>query len=117
MLTKEEEVGSGGDCIIGVRAEFATRDLPPEFKETIRARVPLLIQISAGGLTEEVSARGHPKLPLDHPTDVVVRKSDFVCGRTIAVGASKGAVDLSRKLIERLRNPTTVLELRIKRPP
>jgi hypothetical protein len=42
---------------------------------------------------------------LTDPADLVVRKSDYVCGRTLAILADKAAKDLSRKLVEKLRNP------------
>jgi hypothetical protein len=35
-----------------------------------------------------------------------VRKSDYICGRTLAIRADKAAKDLSRKLVEELRNPS-----------
>ncbi|MBM4400405.1 MAG: DUF371 domain-containing protein, partial [Crenarchaeota archaeon] len=46
-----------------------------------------------------------PQLTLSHPTDMVIRKSDYVCNRTLAVHADKAAQDLSRELVEKLRNP------------
>jgi len=61
--------------------------------------------IEADNLKEVVSAFGSPKLILSHPTDMVVRKSSYVCDRTLAVKADKAACDLSRKLVEKLRNP------------
>ena len=36
---------------------------------------------------------------------MVIRKSDYVCERTLAVGADKAANDLSRALVEKLKNP------------
>ena len=36
---------------------------------------------------------------------MVVRKSDYVGSRTLAVHADKAACDLSRDLIEKLKNP------------
>ena len=61
--------------------------------------------IEADNVKEVVSAFGSPKLILSHPTDMVVRKSSYVCDRTLAVKADKAAWDLSRKLVEKLRNP------------
>jgi len=51
-----------------------------------------------------VKARGSPKLTFTHSTDLVVRKSSYVCGRTLAIKADKSANDLSRELIEKLRH-------------
>jgi len=117
MTTRDPEVGPQGDCIIGVCAERAASDLPAELKRILRSGSPLVIRISADDITEEVLARGDHRLSLDHPTDLVVRKSDFVCGRTVAVGANKAAADLPKEMITRLKNPNTVLKLLIKRIP
>jgi len=64
----------------------------------------MTISIEAGELKEVVRARGSPRLLFTHPTDLVVRKSNYVCGRTLAVRANKTASDLSRKLIEKIRD-------------
>ena len=51
-----------------------------------------------------VKAKGNPRLLFTHPTDLVIRKSNYVCGRTLAIRADKAASDLSKKLIERIRD-------------
>lgn len=105
-ITKEKQLSKKGDCIIAVSADKAVADLSPEFKESLRkknARMTMLIE--AGGIVEVVNAFGSRRLVLAHPTDIVVRKSGYVCSRTLAIEADKAAWDLSRKLVERLRNP------------
>jgi hypothetical protein len=113
MVTRDPEVGPKGDCVIGVAADHAAADLDPELKQALKSGKPILITLKAGGFSELVRARGDPSLPLDHQRDLVVRKSEFVCGRTVAVSADKAAVNLSRKLIETLRDPEATLEMRI----
>jgi len=58
-----------------------------------------------------VKAFGSSRLILSHPTDIVVRKSDFICHRTLAVKADKAACDLSRALVEKLKNPEQVVKI------
>ena len=60
--------------------------------------------IEAGGIREQVEAQGSPNLILTHSTDMVIRKSDFVGNRTLAVHADKAANDLSRDLVEKLKS-------------
>jgi hypothetical protein len=36
---------------------------------------------------------------------MVVRKSSYVCARTLAVKADKAAADLSRDIVQKLRDP------------
>jgi len=105
-ITKEHRLSKKGDCVIAVSANKATADLSSEFKENLRkedARITMLIE--AGEAAEVVNALGSPRLILTHPTDIVVRKSSYICSRTLAIQADKAAWDLSRKLVEKLRNP------------
>jgi hypothetical protein len=114
MLTKDRELGPRGDCAVGVEAEKSTADLDPNLKRALRSGSDVVITISAGGISEEISAKGHPSLPLDHPNDLVVRRSDFICGRTLAILADKAAVDFSREFVEILRDPFTTVEMKIR---
>jgi hypothetical protein len=105
-FTRENDVSKRGDCIIVVSADKAMPDMSAEFKERLRkenARLTILIE--AGGIVETVNACGSAHLTLAHPTDMVVRKSSYVCSRTLAVKADKAAADLSRDLIQKLENP------------
>lgn len=113
MVTKDREAGPMGDCIIAVGADKAGPDLPSGLKQAIRAGRELVITLDVGGMAEKVHAFGHPSLTLNHPTDLVIRKSRFICGRTLAIGADKAAADLQRKFVAALRNPATKLELKI----
>jgi hypothetical protein len=105
-ITKEKQLSKKGDCIIVVSADKAIADLNPKFKGSLRnenAKMTMLIE--AEGIFEVVNAFGSRRLVLSHPTDIVVRKSSYVCSRTLAIKADKAAWDLSRKLVERLRDP------------
>jgi len=104
-ITKESTLTKRGDCIIAIDAAKGVADLPLGFKEAARSEgAQMTITIEAGDLKEVVRARGSPRLPFTHSTDLVVRKSNYVCGRTLAIRADKSASDLSRKLIEKIRN-------------
>jgi hypothetical protein len=103
-ITKEPTLTKRGDCIIAVEATKGAADLPFEFKEGARKKgAQITITIEAGELKEIVRAKGSPRLLFTHPTDLVVRKTDYVCGRTLAIRADKAASDFSRKLVEKIR--------------
>lgn len=105
-ITKDKHLTKRGDCIVAVAADRALSDLSAEFKETLRkTNAKLTITIEVDGITEQINAQGSPNLILAHPSDLVVRKSDYVCNRTLAIRADKAACDLSRELIEKLKNP------------
>jgi hypothetical protein len=105
-ITKEAELSRRGDCIIAVSADKAMADLNSRFKENLHkenAKIAMLIK--AGDTVEVVNALGSAGLILTHPTDMVVRKSNYICNRTLAIQADKAACDLSRRLVEKLKNP------------
>ncbi len=105
-ITKEAILTKRGDCIVGVEASKAVANLPFEFKEAARKEgARITITIKAGELKEIVKAKGSPLLTFTHPTDLVVRKSSYVCSRTLAIGADKSASDFSRKLVEKIKDP------------
>jgi len=105
-ITKEAELSKRGDCIIAVSADKAMADLNSKFKESLRKKsTKVTVMIEAGDVVEVVNALGSTGLILTHSTDMVVRKSNYICNRTLAIQADKAACDLSRKLVEKLKNP------------
>jgi hypothetical protein len=113
-ITKEAELSERGDCIIAVSANKSMTDLSSEFKENLRketAKITILIEV--GDIVEAVNALGSPRLILTHPTDIVVRKSNYICSRTLAIQADKAACDLSRDLVRRLRNPKQKVKVKL----
>jgi hypothetical protein len=105
-FTKDTHLSKQGDCIIAVAADKALADLSLQFKAGLRrpnAKLTLLIE--AGGISAQVQAYGAQQLSLAHPTDSVLRKSNYICSRTLAVRADKAANDLPRTLVEKLKNP------------
>jgi uncharacterized protein len=106
MFTKEKHLSSTGDCIVALAADKALADLTQTFKETLRKpHSKLTIILDADGSIAEINASGSPKLILTHPTDMVIRKSDYISDRTLAIHADKSSNDLPRDLIEKLKNP------------
>ena len=106
-ITKEKSLTKRGDCIIAVGATKGAKDLGLKFREAAKGKAAKIkITVEAGGVKEFVNARGTPELLLTHSIDLVVRKSDYVCGRTVAIGADKAASDLSKELVEKLKDPS-----------
>jgi hypothetical protein len=114
MFTKDTYVSENGDCVIAIAADKALTDLSTEFKEKLRKpNSKLTITIETDNLKEKVTAFGSPRLILNHATEMVVRKSDYISDRTLAVHADKAAIDLSRPFIEKLKNPKQQVKLTI----
>jgi hypothetical protein len=106
MLTKDKDLSKTGDCIVAVSAEKSVIDLSQQFKDALRKpNAKLTIAIEADGLREQIIAFGSPKLILTHPTDMVIRKSNYICNRTLAIHSDKAANDLPRELVQKLKDP------------
>jgi hypothetical protein len=105
-IIKEAQLSKRGDCIIAVSANKTMTNFSSEFKEKLRKEnAKITIRIETEDIVEVINAFGSPQLILTHPTDMVARKSNYVCNRTLAIQADKAAFDLSRKLVEKLKNP------------
>jgi hypothetical protein len=105
-VTKDENLSKRGNCIVAVQATKAALDLPIKFKEAAkREGARIIVTIEVDGLKETVKAWGSTRLQFTHQTDLVVRKSSYVCDRTLAIRADKAAFDFSRELVEKLKNP------------
>ena len=117
-VTKEEALSKRGDCILAVEATKAAANLPVEFKEAARKEgARITVTVEADELKETVEAKGSPQLQFTHQTDLVVRKSSYVCGRTLAIDADKAAIDFSRELVEKLKDPKQTVKVTLTAEP
>lgn len=106
-VTKETHLTKRGDCIVGVCADKSICELSEDFKKSLKnnnAKLEILLKIPGTGFEEKVTASGSPELTFTHTTDIVVRKSSFICARTLAINADRAASDFSREFIEKLKN-------------
>ena len=105
-ITKEEHLTIRGDCIIAVGSDKGAADLAETFKKAARnSCARIIIRIELGDDLEEIQAFGDPHLVFTHPTDIVIRKSDYICGRTVAIRANKAAAEISKSIVKKLRDP------------
>ena len=113
-ITKDEEIGPTADCIVGVDMDKTMLDFPQEFKDRIaNPDTKIIVELKTENGHDEITGFGHEDLTLTHPTDIVIRKSDYVCSRTLMIGADKAAKDLDRDLIDDLKNEK-IMEVAIK---
>jgi len=113
-VTTEDHLTSKGDCILGVGASSGCAQLDARVKAGLRtkgSRVTILLAV--GNHAFEVRAEGDPRLELSHPKDIVIRRSDFVSDRTLAVHADAAAKDVPREMVRLLRDPCTLGRLEI----
>ena len=102
-ITKDQYLTPSGDCIVGV-------DLKDQIADS---NTKIIVELKTENGYDEIVGYGHEDLSLTHPTDIVIRKSDFTCPRTLMVNSDKAARDLDTKLIEDLKNEK-IMEVTIK---
>ena len=102
-ITKDSHLTPQGDCIIAVSADRGPAEFGKEFLEALKCEnAKLEIVMSCDGVEEKVVARGDPSLTFTNKHEMVVRKSEFICGRTLAIKADKSANELSRAFTKKL---------------
>jgi Uncharacterized protein conserved in archaea len=63
--------------------------------------------IKVGNNEFTLEGKGHPNLVLSHTQDIVLRKSNFTCPRTLSVKCDKASNLVPREIISQLQNPKT----------
>ena len=103
-LTKDTHLTKNGTCILGIEASKACYDLNPFLKKKITDGEKINVIIKAGDIVDSFYGYGNKYLTLQHKKDIVFRKSDFVCDRTILIKCSKSSSELNRNIIKKLTN-------------
>ncbi|MBE6512689.1 MAG: DUF371 domain-containing protein [Methanobrevibacter olleyae] len=104
-ITKDKDLSLSGDCIIGLDIDKSMEDFPEEFKEKLaNDDTKVVVELKTPNASDTIEGYGHHDLTLSHPTDIVCRKSTFVCSRTLMIKSNKAAIDLNRDLIKDLAN-------------
>jgi hypothetical protein len=104
-ITKDKDLSLSGDCIIGLDIDKSMEDFPKRFKEKLaNDDTKVIVELRTPNASDTIEGYGHHDLTLSHPTDIVCRKSTFVCSRTLMIKSNKAAIDLNRDLIKDLAN-------------
>ena len=114
MTTVENSLTSKGDCVVAVSAEMGLAQLSPDIKEVARnPETRIIFTLNTGKHKFVTTGTGHAGLTYSDPSDMVARKSNYVCGRTLMVNSDKAAIDLPIELVKSLQDPETevIIEL------
>jgi len=104
-FTKDPDISIRADCIIGVKSQVSMDNIPQEIVDSIKEDNKLItLRLETENAVDTIRGYGHHELTLDHPTDMVSRKSDFKCSRTLMINADKAAIDLKTELINDLKH-------------
>ena len=107
-ITRDSHLTPRGDCIVGINANSGCASLPDLFKERLRySKTKIKISIIVDEHQFTITGSGHPDLILTHPEDIVIRKSSFLCPRTLAINCDMASDQIPRDMIHLLQDPKT----------
>ena len=111
-ITKEKDLSPKGDCIIAVRSQYACSDLPRKVISLIKnSKSKIILILEVDDLREVIKGYGDDKLILTSSTSMVIRKSTYIDERTLMIKADKSAIDIDRRLVDKLRNPNKRIKI------
>ena len=104
-ITKDKQLSLRGDCIIGINANKSCKDLSFNIKEKIKKNDSIIkIELIVEPYSFIINGHGNEKLSLLNVHDIVLRKSKFICDRTLAINCNYSSLDIPREIISLLQN-------------
>jgi hypothetical protein len=104
-ITRDEHLTPRGDCIIGVRANKACADLDEALKNRLKSNSAVVrIEVMVGNESLLITGMGDHRLTMLNPHDIVIRRTNFVCPRTMSVLCDKASSEVPRKMVKILQN-------------
>lgn len=102
-VTTDDFLTEAGDCIIAIEADRAPADFDPAFVDACRsASATIEARLLAAGHEWRTVGRGDPELTFESDRSAVLRTSEYVDDRTVALEVGGAAADVDRRLIEAL---------------
>lgn len=104
-ITKDQFLTKNGDCIVGIKSEKGCQEIKKELKNIIRNNNSIIkIEIIVQEHKFTILGQGSSELSLTHVNDIVIRKSEYICPRTLAIKCNKSSIDIPREMINLLKN-------------
>lgn len=110
-VTKEPFLTKRGDCIIGVRCSHSLSDLREKLSLFKGSRITVIFQ--AASITDEVTGFVHPALTFTDVNAIILRKSSFLCPKTLLIQSNKAAIHVKRELVEKMKDPQQKMVIRM----
>lgn len=104
-ITKDGYLTPKGDCIIGIKANKACTDLEESIRRGLKSSSAIVkIEVIVGDKSFIIKGRGDERLTMLNPQDIVIRRTNFVCPRTMSVLCDKASSDMPRELVRLLQH-------------
>ena len=107
-ITTEQNLTINGNCIIGVNATCGCSGIPTILKKLIKKSTTFItITIVVKNSLFQIHGIGNDDLSLINEHDIVLRKSNYISPRTLAINCDRSSISLPRYMIKELQNPKT----------
>jgi uncharacterized protein len=106
-ITKDEHLTLRGDCIIGVRANKACADLDEALKHRLKSNSVVKIEVVVGNESFLITGMGDHRFSMLNSQDIVIRRTNFACPRTISILCDKASSEVPRRIVENLQDRET----------
>lgn len=104
-ITKDGYLTPKGDCIIGIKANKACTDLEESIRQGLKSSSAIVkIEVIVDDESFIIKGRGDERLTMLNPHDIVIRRTNFVCPRTMSVLCDKASSDMPRELVRLLQH-------------
>jgi uncharacterized protein len=113
-ITKDNHLSKKGNCILAIMASKACYDLNDKLKSQIWSGKIINVILETGSFKDSFYGYGSEELPLLNHSDMVFRKSDFICERTVLINCNKASNQINKNIINSLTNPQTKLKITFK---
>ena len=101
-FTKDSELSPRGDCIVGIKSDFDLNEIKKFIKNSKSSQIKIIIETKDKKIREIIEAELNPKF--NDEKEIVIRKTEFISERTLAIRSNKAAFELKRGLIECLKS-------------
>jgi len=103
-ITKDTFLTKKGTCILGINSSKSCKDLNKNLKQLLKQNNKFKITIEHEGYNDYFYGYGNPKLTLLDSKDMVFRKSNYTCDRTVLIFCTKSSNELNRELIYKIKD-------------
>jgi hypothetical protein len=104
-ITKDGYLTPKGDCIMGIKANKACTDLEESIRRGLKSSSAIVkIEVIVGDKSFIIKGRGDERLTMLNPQDIVIRRTNFICPRTMSVLCDKASSDMPRELVRLLQH-------------
>jgi uncharacterized protein len=104
-ITKDGYLTPKGDCIIGIKANKACTDLEESIRLGLKSSSSIVkMEVIVEDESFIIKGRGDDRLSMLNPHDIVIRRTNFVCPRTMSVLCDKASSDIPRVLVSLLQH-------------